>query len=73
MGYSAPFLDWTVDELKAIDRRTRKLLTMHTYFSQCKLISIEECVENSMLGLREFVENSNERLIRAANDWYVVS
>ena len=37
------------------------------------LISIEECVENSMLGLREYVEHSNERLIRAAKDWYEVS
>ena len=34
------------------------------------LISIEECVETSVLGLREYVENSNERLIRAAKDWY---
>ena len=32
MRYSAPFLDWTVDELKAMDRRTRKLLTMHKAF-----------------------------------------
>ena len=26
-----------------------------------------------MLGLREYVENNNERLIRAAKDWYEVS
>ena len=32
MRYSAPFLDWTVDELKVIDRRTRKFLTMHKAF-----------------------------------------
>ena len=38
-----------------------------------RLISIEECVENSVLGLREYVENSSERLIRAARDWYEVS
>ena len=88
MRYSAPFLDWTVDELKAIDRRARKLLTMRKAFHPKddvdrlymgrkdggrRLISIEECVENSMLGLREYVENSNERLIRAAKDWYEVS
>ena len=34
------------------------------------LISIEECVENSVLSLREYVENSNEWLIKAAKDWY---
>ena len=34
------------------------------------LISIEECVENSVFGLRECVESSNERLITAAKDWY---
>ena len=88
MRYSAPFLNWTVDELKAIDRRTRKLLTMHKAFHPRDdvdrlyvgrkdggrgLISIEECVENSVLGLRECVENSSERLIRAAKDWYEVS
>ena len=75
MRYSAPFLDWTVDELKAIDRRTRKLLTMHKTFHPKDdvdrlyvgrkdggrgLISIKECVENSVLGLREYVENSSE-------------
>ena len=32
MRYPAPFLDWTVDELKAMNRRTRKHLTMHKAF-----------------------------------------
>ena len=27
--YSGPFLKWTRDELKYIDQRTRKLMTMH--------------------------------------------
>ena len=27
--YSGPFLKWTKDELKQMDRRTRKLMTMH--------------------------------------------
>ena len=30
--YSAPFLDWNKDELLALDRRTRKLMTMHKAF-----------------------------------------
>ena len=27
--YSGPFLKWTSDELKQMDQRTRKLMTMH--------------------------------------------
>ena len=27
--YSAPFVKWTRDELKQMDQRTRKLMTMH--------------------------------------------
>ena len=27
--YSGPFLKWTRDELKQMDKRTRKLMTMH--------------------------------------------
>ena len=71
MRYSAPFLDWTLDELKAMDRLTRKLLTMHKAFHPRDdvdrlyagrkdggrgLISIEECVESAVLGLRGHVE-----------------
>ena len=85
MRYSAPFLDWIVHKLKTIDRRTRKLLTMHKAFHPKDdvdrlyvgrkdagrgLISIEECAENSVLGLREYVEKSNEKIIRAAKDWH---
>ena len=29
VGYSGPFLKWTRDELKQMDQRTRKLMTMH--------------------------------------------
>ena len=73
MRYSASFLDWTVDDLNAINARTRKFLTMHKalhpkddidrlYVGRKDggrgYISIEECVENSVLGLREYVESS---------------
>ena len=34
------------------------------------IVSNEECVENSVLGLREYVENSNEWVIGAAKDLY---
>ena len=29
LRYSASFLDWTISELQEMDRRTRKLMTMH--------------------------------------------
>ena len=29
LSYSAAFLDWTKEELQQLDRRARKLLTMH--------------------------------------------
>ena len=29
VGYSGPFLKWIKDELKQMDQRTRKLMTMH--------------------------------------------
>ena len=29
MRYTAGILDWTVDELKEMDRKTRKLMTMN--------------------------------------------
>ena len=72
-------------ELKAMDRRTRKLLTMHKAFylrddvdrlyvgrkdGGRGLISIEECVENAVLGVRGYVEKSKEKLLSAANDWH---
>jgi len=34
------------------------------------LISIEECVENAVLSLRDYVEKCKEGLISAANDWH---
>ena len=79
--YSAAFIDWKKEEVSKIDRRTPKLLTMHKahhpkddvhrlYIKSKKggrgLISIEECVENTITGLHHYVQDSQERLISAA-------
>ena len=79
--YSAPFLDWNKDELLALDRRTRKLMTMHKalhpksnvdrlYLSRKEggrgLISIEDTTRTAILGLQKHIQKSEEKLITAA-------
>ena len=70
--YSAAFLGWSRLQLEEIDRRTRKLLTMHyefhpksnvdqLYLSRSQggrgLIGVQETVEIAILGLRNYVRN----------------
>ena len=70
--YSAAFLGWSRLQLEEIDRRTRKLLTMHCefhpksnvdrlYLSRSEggrgLIGVQETVEIAILGLRNYVRN----------------
>ena len=79
--YSAPFLDWRKEEIQELDRRTRKLMTMHKalhpksnvdrlYISRNEggrgLISIEDTIETSKIGLERHVQESKERLLSAA-------
>ena len=79
--YSAAFVSWRKSELQAIDRKTRKLLTMYgashpksdvdrLYVPRKEggrgLISIEDCVELAIRGLEVYVHRSEERLIQAA-------
>ena len=74
--YSGPFLKWTRDELKQMDQRTRKLMTMHQalhprddvdrlYDSRKEggrgLASIEDSVDASIQRLEDFTQkNTNE-------------
>ena len=68
--YSGPFLKWTKDELKQIDQRTRKLMTMHKaphprddidrlYVSRKEggrgLASIEDSVDASIQRLEDYI------------------
>ena len=73
--YSGPFLTWTRDELRQMDQRTRKLMTMHKtlhprddvdrlYVPRKEggrgLASIEDSVDTSIQRLEGYIENTNE-------------
>jgi len=77
--YSAGIVKWNVDELKQLDRKTRKLLTMYCMFHKKGdvdrlylgraeggrgLISVEDCVLIENNSLYEYVSNSEEKLLR---------
>ena len=77
--YSAVILDWNKTELKEIDVKTRKLLTMykahHPKASVARLYlpredggrglkSIEQIVEEDKKGIAEYLVNSNEDVLR---------
>ena len=78
--YSGPLLKWTRDELKQIDQRTRKLMTMHKalhprddvnrlYVSRKEggrgLASIEDSVDASKPRLEDYIEKHERGLITA--------
>ena len=77
--YSAGILKWTKDELKAMDRKTRKIMTMNRmYHPQSDtgrlyilrmdggrgLLSIADCVETEEQNLSLYLDQSEERLLR---------
>ena len=80
LRYSPAFVSWRKSELQAINRKTRKLLTIYgalhpksdvdrLYISRKGgryLISIEHCVELAIRGLEVYFHGSEERLIQAA-------
>ena len=76
--YSGPFLEWTRKELKQMDQRTRKLMTMHKalhprddvdrlYVSRKEggrgLTSIEDIVDASIQHLEDYIEKHERGLI----------
>ena len=78
--YTAGILEWNKTELKAMDVKTRKLLTMKGAFHMNSnvdrlymkrqvggrgLISVEECVRTEELGLCEYVAGSDEWMLKA--------
>ena len=80
LRYSGPYLKWTRDELKQIDQRTRKLMTMHKalhprddvdrlYVSRKEggrgLASIDECVDETIQRLEDYIEKHEGGLITA--------
>ena len=78
--YSGSFLKWTREELKQMDQRTRKLITMHKslhprddvdrlYVSRKEggreLASIEDTVDASIQRLEDYIEKHERGLITA--------
>ena len=81
--YSAGVLDWTKDELKAMDVRTRKLLTMCGVFHMKSnvdrlymkrkeggrgLMSVMECVKGEEIALKEYVVASDEWMLKVVGE-----
>ena len=80
LRYSAAFIDWNCAELTQLDRRTRKLMTMHKalhpksnvdrlYITRKedgrRLKGVEEIVNLTNLGLENYMKASRERLLNA--------
>ena len=76
--YSRPFLKWTRDELKQMDQRTRKLMTMHKallprddvdrlYVSRNEggrgLASTEDNIDTSIQRLEDYIQKHDDGLI----------
>ena len=81
--YSAGVLDWKDTELKAMDVKTRKLLTMFGAFHMKSsvgrlymkrkdggrgLISVVDCVKAEELGLFGYVKESNEWMLKVVGE-----
>ncbi len=77
--YTAGVLDWSARDLKEMDVKTRKLLTVNGAFHMRSnvgrlymkrkvggrgLISVEECVRAEEAGLREYVMDSDEWMLK---------
>ena len=81
--YSAGVLEWTKKELKRMDVRTRKLLTMFGVFHMKSnvdrlymkrkeggrgLMSVMECVRGEEIGLKEYVVASDEWMLKVVGE-----
>ena len=85
--YSAGVLDWKEKELKAMDVKTRKILTMNGVFHMRSsvdrlyikrrdggrgLMSVSECVRGEELALSEYVSLSEEWMLKVVSRNVVV-
>ena len=71
--YSGPFLKWTKEELKQMDQRTRKLMTMHKALHprddvdrkewRRRLASIKDTVDATIQRLEDYIEKHERGLI----------
>ena len=83
MRYTAGIIEWSVKELKEIDIRTRKMMTMagafhmrgsvdRLYMKRCEgargLISIEDCVKKEECSIGKYVKESKEWMLRVIGE-----
>ena len=81
LRYSVAFIDWTKEELKELDRKTRKYLTIFNALHPRDIVarsylprklggrglcSVEDCVELARLSLFNEIAQSEEELLVAA-------
>ena len=81
--YSGPFLKWTRDELKQMDQRTRKLMTMHKVLhprddvdrqyvlrkeGERGLACIEDSIDASIQRLKDYIHKHERGLITATRN-----
>ena len=81
--YGAGIIKWTKEELRNVDRKTRKLMNMHRalhpqadvdrlYIKRAEggrgMISVEDCVEIETNSLHQYVVESKEKLLKAVKD-----
>ena len=81
--YGAGIIKWTKEELRNIDRKTRKLMTMHRvlhpqagedrlYIKRAEggrgMISVEDSVEIETNSLHQYIVESKEKLPKAVKD-----
>ena len=86
--YSAGVLDWTKDDLRQKDPKTRKMLTLcgafhkrgsfgRLYLKRKEggrgLITVEDCVRQEEAGLSTCVRGSGEWMLKVVADMDVVS
>ena len=83
INYGAGIIKWKKEELRNIDRKTRKLMNMHRglhpqvdvdrlYVKRAEgkrgMISVEDCVEIETNSLLQYIIESKEKLLKAVKD-----
>ena len=86
--YGAGIIDWTKEELKKIDRKIRKILTMNKmlhpqsdvdrlYIPRKEggrgLLGVEDCVQIQVESLAKYVSASDELLLQAVSKEHVIT
>ena len=79
LRYGAGIIDWKLDELKTLDRTTRKIMTMYGAFHSKSdvdrlyvkrkdggrgLMSVKDCVQSEENNLGIYLRDSDEELLK---------